>query len=235
MTIAIFFARLALVGFGLYYKHSLHRQEEARPRPEVRRSVRARQSGRRVRSRGGPSDSRVRDCASRSAPPVRYCAPAPVSVAKTCSAVRGSRLPVGSSASSRCGALATARAMATRCCSPPESSDGRCEGARSQTQIIEQFLRPPASPRAIEAIDRLRQRHIFQRREFRQKMVELIDEADRVAPQTSCARRRSSRGRRVFDLTLRRRRGAPTGRRYAAASICRRPRARCSATVSPGR
>ena len=47
------------------------------------------------------------------------------SVWKTRSAVCGSRLPVGSSASSRRGALATARAIATRCCSPPESSPGR--------------------------------------------------------------------------------------------------------------
>ena len=38
-----------------------------------------------------------------------------------------SSAPVGSSAKSTSGALATARAMATRCCSPPESSDGRCE------------------------------------------------------------------------------------------------------------
>src|SRR4051794_434245 len=38
--------------------------------------------------------------------------------------VSGSRLPVGSSASSRMGRLANARAMATRCCSPPESSCG---------------------------------------------------------------------------------------------------------------
>ena len=43
----------------------------------------------------------------------------------TRSEVFGSRLPVGSSASSRPGRLASARAMATRCCSPPESSAGR--------------------------------------------------------------------------------------------------------------
>ncbi len=41
--------------------------------------------------------------------------------AKTTSAVASSRLPVGSSASTSAGALASARAMATRCCSPPES------------------------------------------------------------------------------------------------------------------
>ena len=35
-----------------------------------------------------------------------------------------SRLPVGSSASSRLGSFARARARATRCCSPPDSRDG---------------------------------------------------------------------------------------------------------------
>ena len=39
--------------------------------------------------------------------------------------VCGSRLPVGSSASSSRGALASARAIAVRCCSPPDSSAGR--------------------------------------------------------------------------------------------------------------
>ena len=38
--------------------------------------------------------------------------------------VSGSRLPVGSSASSTSGRLTNARAMATRCCSPPDSSAG---------------------------------------------------------------------------------------------------------------
>ena len=40
------------------------------------------------------------------------------------SLVSGSRLPVGSSASSTSGRLTNARAIATRCCSPPESSLG---------------------------------------------------------------------------------------------------------------
>ena len=43
-----------------------------------------------------------------------------------------SRLPVGSSASSRLGRLITARAIATRCCSPPESSAGRACWRRRQ-------------------------------------------------------------------------------------------------------
>src|SRR5213075_67438 len=45
--------------------------------------------------------------------------------AKTMSAVCSSRLPVGSSARTSGGLLASARATATRCCSPPESLEGR--------------------------------------------------------------------------------------------------------------
>jgi pimeloyl-ACP methyl ester carboxylesterase len=47
------------------------------------------------------------------------------SMSNTRSDVSGSRLPVGSSASSSRGALASARQKATRCCSPPDSSAGR--------------------------------------------------------------------------------------------------------------
>ena len=39
--------------------------------------------------------------------------------------VRVSRLPVGSSARINAGSLIRARAMATRCCCPPESWAGR--------------------------------------------------------------------------------------------------------------
>ena len=38
----------------------------------------------------------------------------------------GSRLPVGSSAMIRRGSWTSARAMAVRCCSPPDSCVGRC-------------------------------------------------------------------------------------------------------------
>ncbi len=44
--------------------------------------------------------------------------------AKTISSFCASRLPVGSSASTMAGSLISARAMHTRCCSPPE----RCAG-----------------------------------------------------------------------------------------------------------
>jgi hypothetical protein len=39
--------------------------------------------------------------------------------------VAASSAPVGSSQSSTSGRLAMARAMATRCCSPPESCEGK--------------------------------------------------------------------------------------------------------------
>ena len=40
---------------------------------------------------------------------------------------RESERPVGSSAKTICGRLASARAAATRCCWPPDSCDGRCD------------------------------------------------------------------------------------------------------------
>mmetsp|Transcript_26021 Transcript_26021/g.62077 ORF Transcript_26021/g.62077 Transcript_26021/m.62077 type:complete len:180 (-) Transcript_26021:244-783(-) len=50
--------------------------------------------------------------------------------------LRVSRSPVGSSSSSSSGLFASARAIVTRCCSPPESSDGRCSSlSRSPTLV----------------------------------------------------------------------------------------------------
>jgi hypothetical protein len=48
------------------------------------------------------------------------------SIASTASEFLVSRLPVGSSASTMAGRVISARAMATRCCSPPLNSEGRC-------------------------------------------------------------------------------------------------------------
>ena len=53
----------------------------------------------------------------------RRCRPNSRSI--TCSPVLPSRLPVGSSARMICGRGLSARAMATRCCSPPESCAGK--------------------------------------------------------------------------------------------------------------
>ena len=55
-----------------------------------------------------------------------------VSMSNTASELYGSRFPVGSSARSRLGALAIDLAMATRCCSPPESSAGLWESREAR-------------------------------------------------------------------------------------------------------
>ncbi len=49
--------------------------------------------------------------------------------------VVGSRFPVGSSASRIAGRLTKARAIATRCCSPPDSSSGRRSSLPSRPTI----------------------------------------------------------------------------------------------------
>ena len=66
------------------------------------------------------------------------------SSSNTASAVRESRSPVGSSASRISGRLASARAMATRCCSPPESLPGRCR-SRSLKPTISKSTRARAA------------------------------------------------------------------------------------------
>ena len=81
------------------------------------------------------------------------------------------------------GSLASARAIATRCCSPPESRAGPVPDARRETDPLEQprrlFPRLPARRRG----DHLRQHDVFERRKLRQQMMELVDKADLRAPQ----------------------------------------------------
>src|SRR6266550_908636 len=49
--------------------------------------------------------------------------------------LRESRLPVGSSANTMAGLLTSARATATRCCCPPDSSDGRCASRSARPTV----------------------------------------------------------------------------------------------------
>ena len=59
---------------------------------------------------------------------------------KTWSAVLGSRLPVGSSASRTAGLFATARAIATRCCSPARQfAADDASRAAAKPHVVEQF------------------------------------------------------------------------------------------------
>ena len=92
-----------------------------------------------------------------------------------------SRLPVGSSANTTAGRETSARATATRCCWPPESSAGRwCRRSRMPTVSIS---RSNHSSSALAPGDRQRQQDVLARVEDRQQVEGLEDEADLLAPQ----------------------------------------------------
>src|SRR5581483_7154965 len=88
-----------------------------------------------------------------------------------------SRLPVGSSARMMAGLLMRARAMATRCLWPPESSLGLCimRGSRSTARRAARALPPLFGGNA--GVNQ-RQFHIMQRRGPGQQVESLEDEAD---------------------------------------------------------
>ena len=103
--------------------------------------------------------------------------------------VRLSRLPVGSSAKISCGLDARARATATRCCWPPESSLGRC------------FRRSPRPTRLDDGADPLlvrlgagerhRQGDVLAGVERRQQVERLEHEADALAAHAVSSRSES--------------------------------------------
>mmetsp|Transcript_27193 Transcript_27193/g.54721 ORF Transcript_27193/g.54721 Transcript_27193/m.54721 type:complete len:109 (+) Transcript_27193:240-566(+) len=53
---------------------------------------------------------------------------------------RVSRSPVGSSRRRSSGWFASALAMVTRCCSPPESSEGRCSSRSRRPTIVRRWV-----------------------------------------------------------------------------------------------
>ena len=88
-----------------------------------------------------------------------------------------SSAPVGSSHSSTSGRLAMARAMATRCCSPPDICAGKVIHAVAEPDQIAARLR-----RGIGiARDLGDQGDVLARGEARDQVVELEDEADVLA------------------------------------------------------
>ena len=62
-----------------------------------------------------------------------------------------SRAPVGSSARIRSGSVTSARAMATRCCWPPESSPGRCSTRSPRPTRSSAAMRPRSRSAAVHA------------------------------------------------------------------------------------
>ena len=71
-----------------------------------------------------------------------------------------------------------------------------------QPQILEQLDGPGLGFRARETADHLRQQHIFQRRELRQQMVRLVDEADLVAANSGPLMIGQDGGRTALDIDV---------------------------------
>ena len=85
-------------------------------------------------------------------------------VSRMSAPVRLSRLPVGSSASSRSGSWTMARAMATRWRSPPESCPGPVRGPVGEPDLLQRLGGSPAPTRRRAAPVGQPERHVLQRR-----------------------------------------------------------------------
>ena len=94
-----------------------------------------------------------------------------------------SRLPVGSSARSRSGSVTRARAMATRCCCPPDSSVGSWSRRSASPNRSRAAVARAARSRAADALVGEGHGHVLERRRARQQVVGLEDEADGPAAQ----------------------------------------------------
>ena len=114
--------------------------------------------------------------------------------------VSESRLPVGSSARMSGGSFARARAIATRCCWPPERAEGSLSACSATSTRVEQLERAgPPLPRRHHAGEIHRQHHVLGGRERREELKELEDEPDRAAaPGGELALRHGFQGR-AFD------------------------------------
>ena len=115
--------------------------------------------------------------------------------------VTGSRFPVGSSARSRGGSSTSARASATRCASPPDSSPGRWSTPRSQPHALEQHAGADAEGLApVHPLMQRRHGHVLQGGELGQQVMALEDEADVAVAEA----RPSSASPRANDVAARR-------------------------------
>ena len=96
-----------------------------------------------------------------------------------------STFAVGSSASTTAGRAAIARAMATRCCWPPESSDGPPVLHAREPYLGQQLHHPLAALRLADSLDRHHYFGVLIGAEYREQVVGLEHEADAVAPQVA--------------------------------------------------
>ena len=88
---------------------------------------------------------------------------------------------MGSSAKMIAGLLARARATATRCCWPPDSSDGRCVSRSPRPTVLHDLVDPRLVGLAAGEVDR--QGDVLAGGERRQQVERLEHEADLLAAQ----------------------------------------------------
>ncbi len=92
-----------------------------------------------------------------------------------------SRLPVGSSANTTAGREIRARAIATRCCCPPESSEGRCVARSAMPTVASSWSRQAGID--VVAGDADRKLDVLGGVEDGDEVEELEDEAELLAAQ----------------------------------------------------
>ena len=148
---------------------------------------------------------------------------------------RTSRLPVGSSASSSDGSLTSARAIAKRCCSPPESWCGSESG-----DVRAARAGRPARGRAAGAAGsaprtRAGEQHVRLAAQLGQQVEELEDEADVAAPQRGQPALAGAGDALAGDLDRRPPRAGRARRARAAASTCPSRSARARRRSRPPR
>ena len=92
-----------------------------------------------------------------------------------------SRLPNGSSISSIAGSSASARAIATRCFMPPESSCGY-RSVACEARQLDELAGAGAGVGALPAVDAQRVRDVVEHGPPREELVELLEDDRAVGP-----------------------------------------------------
>ncbi len=93
-----------------------------------------------------------------------------------------SRLPVGSSARRISGLLINARATATRCCCPPDSSEGLCAAAIHQPDKFQGMCRPLGALAAGNAVETQREGNVIDCGKAGNQVERLENHADLDSP-----------------------------------------------------
>ena len=144
--------------------------------------------------------------------------------------------PVGSSARSRSGRLASARAIATRCCSPPDSSCGRWLRAAAEARRARAARGRAGPARAARRRARRSGTSTFSAADrIGMQPERLEDEADLPAPEADELDSGMSRDRRPVDRDAAPRRAGRGRRSSTAASSCPSRSGRAARPAGPGR